>query len=132
MKKQKHKSGHHHDSWVPIWFVEEKDFFGDPIWVFRGDYWEIRKEKEENKDNKELFLHPSVKGSAADFASYFVNWQGLLGQETEDNKETKEKAEKNEEAPKRKSRQKVVCLLSVVHVLFEIIRYVDTFFSLSS
>jgi hypothetical protein len=99
-KALKEKKGHAEakdQHWTPIWFVQEKDHDGKPIWHFSNQYWAIRQEREtkvkNNEELGELHTHPSIKSTAADYATYFENWEALLGKQTEDAND-KEKAEK--------------------------------------
>jgi len=79
-----------------VWFVQGKDHLGNKMWKFSNTYWQIREEKEkllhENKDPGELYTHPSIKNTAADFAVYHELWENLLGKQTEDSHD-QEKAE---------------------------------------
>jgi len=99
------------ESWLPVWFKEDKDHNGKKIWTFKNTYWKIREEREKIVNEKgnpgELYTDPAIRGSSADFASYHSLWSDLLGKETEaDTEKAKEKAEKTKKALKEKTEEK--------------------------
>lgn len=108
-KKEKHSHHAHEEGWDPVWFVEDQDHLENKIWTFSNEYWKIREQREalikDNKDPGELHTPPTIKSTAADFATYHQLWENLLGVQTEDSND-KEKAEKYKASLKANAEKK--------------------------
>jgi len=77
------------EKWQPVWFEErEEDTHEDgKMWIYSGNYWEKRAEKEAlikaGKNPGDLLVAPQIKGIAVDFTSYQLSEDSDLSEETD-------------------------------------------------
>jgi len=91
------------EKWQPVWFEERSDETHEDgkMWIYSGNYWEKRAEKEAlikaGKNPGDLLVAPQIKGLAVDFTSYQLSEDSDVSEETDLSNSEEQKEPENSE-----------------------------------